>query len=125
MKQSLAKSIEIVEKAHQAFHGEEVEFVSIKDYMVAIIRGLKKGHIGHLAIDVYEEEAGLFFEDRSSEILKDDQFARLLTFPNVLVTGHQAFLTDHALRKIAQTTLQSLTEFESSGRCTNCVKLGV
>ena len=89
---------------------------------LAIIRGLKKGHIGHLAIDVYEEEAGLFFADRSSEILKDDQFARLLTFPNVLVTGHQAFLTDHALRKIAQTTLQSLTEFESSGRCTHCVR---
>jgi len=88
----------------------------------AIIRGLKKGHIGHLAIDVYEEEAGLFFEDRSSEILKDDLFARLLTFPNVLVTGHQAFLTDHALRIIAKTTLQSLTEFETSGRCTHCVR---
>ena len=87
----------------------------------AVIRGLKKGHIGHLAIDVYEEEAGLFFEDRSSEILKDDLFARLLTFPNVLVTGHQAFLTDHALRIIAQTTFQSLTEFESGGRCTFCV----
>jgi D-lactate dehydrogenase len=89
---------------------------------LAIIRGLKKGQIGHLAIDVYEEEAGLFFEDRSSEILKDDLFARLLTFPNVLVTGHQAFLTDHALRKIARTTLQSLTEFEAQGRCTHCVK---
>ena len=88
----------------------------------AIIRGLKKGHIGHLAIDVYEEEAGLFFEDRSCEILKDDTFARLLTFPNVLVTGHQAFLTDHALRIIAKTTLQSLTEFETSGQCTYAVR---
>jgi D-lactate dehydrogenase len=88
----------------------------------AVIRGLKKGHIGHLAIDVYEEEAGIFFEDHSSQILKDDIFARLLTFPNVLVTGHQAFLTDHALRKIAQTTLQSLTEFETSGTCTYCVR---
>ena len=88
----------------------------------AIIRGLKRGQIGHLAIDVYEEEAGLFFEDRSSEILEDDIFARLLTFPNVLVTGHQAFLTDHALRNIAQTTLHSLTEFESSGTCTHCVR---
>ena len=88
----------------------------------AIIRHLKKGHIGHLAIDVYEEEAGLFFEDRSSEVLKDDVFARLLTFPNVLVTGHQAFLTDHALRCIAQTTLQSLTEFESSAKCTHGVR---
>lgn len=88
----------------------------------AVIRALKKGHIGHLAIDVYEEEAGLFFEDRSLEILKDDQFARLLTFPNVLVTGHQAFLTDHALRKIAQSTLQSLAEFEASGCCTHSVR---
>ena len=87
----------------------------------AVIRALKKDHIGHLAIDVYEEEAGLFFEDRSSEILKDDIFARLLTFPNVLVTGHQAFLTDHALRKIAETTLHSLTEFETQGTCTHCI----
>ncbi len=81
----------------------------------AIIRGLKKGHIGHLAIDVYEEEAGLFFEDRSSQILKDDLFARLLTFPNVLVTGHQAFLTDRALQRIAEVTVRNLTDFESGG----------
>ena len=88
----------------------------------AVIEGLKTGQIGALAIDVYEEEAGLFFSDHSSDILTDDVFARLLTFPNVLVTGHQAFLTDHALHKIAHTTLHSLTEFESSGRCTHCVK---
>ncbi|NBR46952.1 MAG: 2-hydroxyacid dehydrogenase [Verrucomicrobia bacterium] len=81
----------------------------------AVIRGLKKGHIGHLAIDVYEEEAGLFFEDRSSQILKDDLFARLLTFPNVLVTGHQAFLTDRALQRIAEVTVRNLTDFESGG----------
>ncbi|NDC80308.1 MAG: 2-hydroxyacid dehydrogenase [Verrucomicrobia bacterium] len=87
----------------------------------AVISGLKSGQIGGLAIDVYEEEAGLFFTDHSSDILKDDVFARLLTFPNVLVTGHQAFLTDHALRKIAETTLQSLTEFESKGTCTHCI----
>lgn len=88
----------------------------------AIISGLKNGHIGGLAIDVYEEEAGLFFADHSSDILTDDIFARLLTFPNVLVTGHQAFLTDHALNKIATTTLHSLTEFETKGICTHCVK---
>ena len=88
----------------------------------AVIRALKRGQISYLAIDVYEEEAGLFFEDHSSEILKDDVFARLLTFPNVLVTGHQAFLTDHALRKIAETTLQSLSEFETQGCCTYCVR---
>ena len=88
----------------------------------AVISGLKSGQIGGLAIDVYEEEAGLFFTDHSSEILKDDVFARLLTFPNVLVTGHQAFLTDHALHKISETTLQSLSEFESKGTCTHCVR---
>ena len=63
-----------------------------------------------------------FFSDHYSDILTDDVFARLLTFPNVLVTGHQAFLTDHALHKIAHTTLHSLTEFEKSGTCTHCVK---
>ena len=87
----------------------------------AVIFGLKSGHIGGLAIDVYEEEAGLFFADHSSDILTDDIFARLLTFPNVLVTGHQAFLTDHALHKIAKTTLHSLTEFETQGSCTHCI----
>ena len=88
----------------------------------AIIGGLKNGQIGGLAIDVYEEEAGLFFSDHSSDILTDDIFARLLTFPNVLVTGHQAFLTDHALHKIAQTTLHSLAEFEAQGSCTHGIK---
>jgi len=88
----------------------------------AVISGLKSGHIGGLAIDVYEEEAGLFFADHSSDILTDDVFARLLTFPNVIVTGHQAFLTDHALHKIAKTTLHSLTEFETQGSCTHCIK---
>lgn len=88
----------------------------------AVIAGLKNGQIGGLAIDVYEEEADLFFSDHSSDIMKDDVFARLLTFPNVLVTGHQAFLTDHALHTIAHTTLHSLTEFEKSGTCTHAVK---
>lgn len=88
----------------------------------AVIQGLKSGQIGGLAIDVYEEEAGLFFSDHSSDILTDDVFARLLTFPNVLVTGHQAFLTEHALHEIAHTTLHSLTEFEKTGTCTHCVK---
>ncbi|MEZ5247984.1 MAG: NAD(P)-dependent oxidoreductase [Ilumatobacteraceae bacterium] len=61
---------------------------------VAVIEGLKSGRIGSVALDVYEEEAPLFFEDRSSEVLTDDVFARLLTFPNVLVTAHQAFLRE-------------------------------
>jgi D-lactate dehydrogenase len=87
----------------------------------AVIEALKTGRIGSLAIDVYEEEADLFFRDLSEVVMTDDVFARLMTFPNVLVTGHQAFLTDHALTGIAGTTVGSLTEFEQTGRCTNAV----
>ena len=78
----------------------------------AVLVGLKSGQIGYLAIDVYEQEADLFFEDLSNEIIQDDVFQRLLTFPNVLVTGHQAFFTRNALTNIADTTLGSLTDFE-------------
>ncbi len=72
--------------------------------------GLKLGRIGSLALDVYEEEARLFFEDRSSEVIDDDVFARLLTFPNVLITAHQAFLTRQALAAIAETTLANAAD---------------
>lgn len=89
----------------------------------AVIEGLKSGKIGYLAIDVYEVESDLFFRDLSNEVVQDDVFARLLTFPNVLVTGHQAFLTQRALSNIAETTLQNFTEFEQSGRCQNAVTL--
>lgn len=71
----------------------------------AAVDALKTGQLGSLALDVYEEEARLFFEDRSDEILDDDVFARLLTFPNVLITAHQAFLTTEALTAIAETTV--------------------
>ena len=74
----------------------------------AAIQRLKSSQLGSLAIDVYEEEAGLFFRDRSATVLKDDVFARLLTFPNVLITGHQAFFTDEALREIAEMTVSSI-----------------
>jgi D-lactate dehydrogenase len=79
----------------------------------ALIQALKSGRLGGAALDVYEEEAGVFFEDLSERGVNDDQLARLLTFPNVLITSHQAFLTHEALTAIAQTTLQSLDEFES------------
>lgn len=82
----------------------------------AIIEGLKHGQIGALGLDVYEEEAGLFFEDLSNQALHDDVFARLLTFPNVLITGHQAFFTSDALAQIAETTLASLDAFERGER---------
>lgn len=89
----------------------------------AVIDGLKSGKIGYLAIDVYEVESDLFFRDLSNEVVQDDVFARLLTFPNVLVTGHQAFLTHRALTNIAETTLQNLTEFEQTGHCQHAVTL--
>ncbi len=74
----------------------------------AVIRGLKSGRLGGLAIDVYEEEEGVFFEDLSGTVLQDDELARLLTFPNVLITAHQAFLTREALGEIARVTVTNL-----------------
>ena len=85
----------------------------------AVIEGLKSGRIGNLGIDVYEEEDNLFFEDQSGKVIQDDVFARLLTFPNVLITGHQAFFTSNALTQIARTTLQNLSDLEQTGRCDN------
>ena len=78
-----------------------------------VVEALKTGQIGYLGLDVYEEEKALFFEDRSEEILQDDVIARLMTFPNVLITSHQAFLTDTALRNIAATTMHNLDCFAS------------
>ena len=78
----------------------------------AVIEGLKSRKIGYFGIDVYEEEEGLFFEDHSEDILQDDVIARLMTFPNVLITSHQAFLTDTALTNIAETTIYNLDCFE-------------
>ncbi|WLD57067.1 2-hydroxyacid dehydrogenase [Salinispirillum sp. LH 10-3-1] len=74
----------------------------------AVIAGLKSGQIGYLGLDVYEEEADLFFEDFSNHLLQDDVFARLLTFPNVIITGHQAFFTREALDAIARTTMHNI-----------------
>lgn len=77
----------------------------------AAIEGLRNGKIGGLAIDVYEEEADLFFDDHSNDIVQDEIFGQLQTFPNVLVTGHQAFFTQEALTNIAETTLQNLRSY--------------
>jgi D-lactate dehydrogenase len=81
---------------------------------LAIIEELKNGKIGYLGLDVYEEEEEIFFEDRSGLILSDDVFARLLTFPNVIITGHQAFFTREALLNIAATTIDNITKFENN-----------
>lgn len=87
----------------------------------AVIAALKAGKIGALGLDVYEEEADLFYEDLSNRVIHDDIFARLLTFPNVLITGHQAFFTQEALVQIAETTLSNITEYERRGACTHAV----
>jgi D-lactate dehydrogenase len=78
----------------------------------AVIEALKSGHVGYLGLDVYEEEADLFFEDLSNRVIQDDLFARLLLFPNVIITGHQAFFTRNALERIAEVTLTNITQFQ-------------
>lgn len=78
----------------------------------AVVDGLKSGQIGSVALDVYEEEGDVFFEDLSSTVIQDDVLARLLTFPNVLITSHQAFFTKEAMHEIARTTLANATGFE-------------
>ena len=88
----------------------------------SVIEGLKSRKIGALALDVYEEEADLFFEDMSNQVIQDDLFARLMTFPNVLITGHQAFFTENALHNIAETTLKNIQDFEEGKECPNLVR---
>jgi D-lactate dehydrogenase len=85
----------------------------------AVIAALKRGHIGYLGLDVYEEEEALFFADHSSEVIQDDVFSRLLTFPNVIITAHQAFFTREALGAIAETTLGNISAFERGERSGN------
>lgn len=87
----------------------------------ALIEGLKTGIVGGAGLDVYEEEADYFFEDFSAEVVHDDVLERLLTFPNVLITSHQAFLTTEALENIATTTLTSVDEFTKNIKLTNRV----
>ena len=88
-----------------------------------VIAALKTGHIGYLGLDVYEEEQGLFFEDHSDDILQDDLIARLLTFKNVLITSHQAFLTHEALQNIADTTMQNVSCWTAGKEITNLISI--
>lgn len=87
----------------------------------AVVQALKTGHVGYLGIDVYEQEADLFFEDLSEQVVQDDVFQRLLTFPNVLITGHQGFFTHEALQAIAETTLQNIRCIAEGGVCDNAI----
>jgi D-lactate dehydrogenase len=88
----------------------------------ALTQALKSGHLGGAALDVYEEEEGIFFEDHSSEVIQDDTLARLMTFPNVLITSHQAFLTQEALDQIASTTFQSIQEYAEGRSLTHVIQ---
>jgi D-lactate dehydrogenase len=85
----------------------------------AVIRALKSRHLGGVALDVYESEGALFYDDHSGEIIHDDVLMRLMTFHNVLVSGHQAFFTQEALQEIAECTLRNLREFIADGTCKN------
>ncbi|WP_293122201.1 2-hydroxyacid dehydrogenase [Microcoleus sp. bin38.metabat.b11b12b14.051] len=89
----------------------------------AVTKGLKSGKIGYLGLDVYEQETDLFFEDLSNQVIQDDVFQRLLTFPNVLITGHQAFFTEEALQNIAETTIGNITDFERGRTSGNQIDL--
>lgn len=89
----------------------------------AVINALKSGKIGYLGLDVYEHESTLFFEDHSSEVIQDDVFTQLQTFPNVLITGHQGFFTRDALSNIADITLDSISQFEQANTLANEVTL--
>ncbi len=92
----------------------------------ALLDGIKSRRIGAACMDVYEEEADIFFEDRSGHIIDDDTLARLISMPNVLVTSHQAFLTEEALDSIAATTTQNILTFFETGGCENelCYRCG-
>ena len=85
----------------------------------ALLEGIKSRKIGATCLDVYEEESDLFFEDNSGHILEDDVLARLISMPNVIVTSHQAFLTEEALANIAETTTNNIVEFFDTGKCKN------
>ena len=92
----------------------------------ALLDGIKSGKIGAACLDVYEEEADIFFEDHSGHIMNDDLLARLISMPNVIVTSHQAFLTEEALNNIAETTAGNIRSFFEDGRCVNelCYRCG-
>jgi D-lactate dehydrogenase len=102
-----AKTLELVKPGTILINVSRGALIDTK----ALIEALKSGRIGGVALDVYEEEEGVFFEDLSGKILHDDELARLLTFPNVLITAHQAFLTQEALAEIARVTVANLIAF--------------
>ena len=93
----------------------------------ALLSGIKSRKVGAACLDVYEEESELFFEDNSGHIMEDDTLARLISMPNVIVTSHQAFLTEEALSNIAETTVRNIAEMTETGQCENelCFRCGI
>ena len=89
----------------------------------AAIEALKSGQLGGLALDVYEQEANVFYRDLSGTVVDDDLLARLLSFPNVIVTGHQAFFTREAITTICETTINSVNEFAAGQPLSNVIEL--
>ena len=89
----------------------------------ALLAGIKSRKVGAACLDVYEEESDLFFEDKSGHIMEDDVLARLISMPNVIVTSHQAFLTEEALSAIAEVTVENITQVLSGGKCQNEVEI--
>lgn len=87
----------------------------------ALLDGIKSRKVGAACLDVYEEESDVFFEDNSGHIMEDDTLARLITMPNVIVTSHQAFLTEEALSNIAEVTVKNISDFFKTGKCENNV----
>ena len=85
----------------------------------ALLEGIKSRKVGAACLDVYEEESDIFFEDYSGHIVNDDVLARLISMPNVIITSHQAYLTEEALNNIAETTVENINEFYSTGGCQN------
>ena len=109
------KSLELIKPGCMVINTSRGALIDTK----AAIEALKTGRLGALGLDVYEEEADLFFEDLSERVIHDDVFARLLTFPNVLITSHQGFFTQEAISQIAATTLANIREFDDGIRLTN------
>ncbi|MEP0713447.1 2-hydroxyacid dehydrogenase [Algoriphagus sp.] len=113
-----AKSLQLMKEGVALINTSRGALIETK----AVIKALKSRKVGNLGIDVYEQEEDLFFQNLSEEILLDEDIARLMSFPNVLITGHQAFLTHEALAQIAQVTLQNLDELEAGIELTNEIK---
>lgn len=112
-----AKALEKVKKGAMLVNTSRGALVDT----TAVISALRYRHLGYLAIDVYEQEEALFFQDLSGEILDDEEISHLLTFPNVLITAHQSFFTSEALEQIATTTLQNMSDFESGKPLVNAL----